>query len=65
MTTGYRFTSVGGYEPGFQQMFDLRSGFRLFDFNLTGKAKEGSNPFADHYQLTASGLGGVPFPGAS
>ena len=63
VTTGYRFTSVGGYEPGFQQMFDLRSGFRLFDFNLTGKAKEGSNPFADHYQLTASGLGGDPFPG--
>jgi hypothetical protein len=35
----------------------------LFDFNLTGKAKEGTNPFADNYQLTASGLGGDPFPG--
>ncbi len=63
ITTGYRFTSIGGYKQTFQQMFDLESGFRLFDFNLTGKAKEGSNIFADEFQVTASGLGGDPFPG--
>src|SRR3982751_2201331 len=62
-TAGYRFTDIGGRKQMFQQMFDLESGFRLFDFNLTGKAKEGSNLFADTYQLTASGLGGDPFPG--
>src|SRR3954453_11850309 len=62
-TAGYRFTDIGGRKQTFQQMFDLESGFRLFDFNLTGKAKEGSNLFADTYQLTASGLGGDPFPG--
>ena len=37
----------------------------MFDFNLTGKAKEGSNPFADDFQLTASGLGVIHFPAAS
>jgi hypothetical protein len=47
----------------YKQLIDLDSGFRLFDFDLTGRAKEGSNAFADTYQLTASGLGGDPFPG--
>jgi hypothetical protein len=47
----------------YQQLFNLNGGPRLFDFNLTGKAKEGTNPFADTYQLTASGLGGDPYPG--
>ncbi|MBV9084903.1 MAG: hypothetical protein JOZ62_19670 [Acidobacteriaceae bacterium] len=47
----------------FKQLFDLNTGFRVFDFNLTGKANDGSNPFADNFQLTASGLGGDPFPG--
>ena len=27
-TTGYRFVSIGGYKPTFQQLFDLKSGFR-------------------------------------
>jgi hypothetical protein len=49
VTTGYRFDAIGGRKEMFQQLFDLNSGFRLFDFNLTGKAKEGSNPFADTY----------------
>ena len=62
-TTGYRFVSIGGSKQTFQQFFDLNSGFRLFDFNLTGKAKEGGNSFANDFQLTASGLGGDPFPG--
>ncbi|MBV9678703.1 MAG: hypothetical protein JO185_20370, partial [Acidobacteriaceae bacterium] len=62
-TVGYRFTDIGGRKQTFQQMFDLESGFRLFDFNLTGKAKDSSNLFADTFQLTASGLGGDPFPG--
>ena len=63
VTTGYRFTSVGGYKPGFQQMFDLGSGFRLFDLNFSGRAKEGASAFADNFQITASGLGGDPYPG--
>lgn len=63
VTTGYRFVSTGGFTPMYQRLIDLEGGYRLFDFNLTGKAKEGSNPFADDFQLTASGLGGDPFPG--
>jgi len=62
-TAGYRFVSIGGYKPAFQQLFDLESGFRLFDFSLTGKAQGTGNHFADDFQLTASGLGGDPFPG--
>ncbi len=62
-TAGYRFVSIGGYKPAFQQLFDLESGFRLFDFSLTGKAQGTGNYFADDFQLTASGLGGDPFPG--
>src|SRR6266487_1880337 len=63
ITTGYRFDDIGGRKQKFQELFDLESGFRLFDFDLTGKAKEGSNSFVDQYELTASGLGGDPFPG--
>jgi hypothetical protein len=63
VTTGYRFDDIGGRKQTFQELFNLESGFRLFDFDLTGRAKEGSNTFADNYQLTASGLGGDPFPG--
>jgi len=60
-TSGYRFTDVSGYRPKFDELFDLNSGFRLLDFNLFGKAKEGENRFADDYSLTLSGLGGDPF----
>ena len=61
VTTGYRFTDVSGYEPNYQQLFDLNSGFRLLDFSLFGKAKD-ENRFADDYSLTLSGLGGDPYP---
>ncbi len=62
-TVGYRWDDIGGRKQTFQELFNLESGFRLFDFNLTGKAKEGSNSVADDFQVTASGLGGDPFPG--
>jgi len=61
VTTGYRFTSVSGYQPKFQELFDLNSGLRLLDFNLFGKAQDGANRFADDYSFTTSGLGGDPF----
>ena len=60
-TFGYRFTDVKGYEPKFDELFNLRSGPRLLDFNLFGKARAGENRFADNYSLTTSGLGGDPF----
>lgn len=60
-TFGYRFTDVKGYEPKFEQLFDLKSGPRLMDFDLFGKAREGQNRFAGDYSLTLSGLGGDPF----
>jgi hypothetical protein len=61
-TAGYRFDSIGGRQEKFNELFDLQSGPRLFDFNLSGQAKEGVSRFADHFNLTASGLGGDPFP---
>ena len=58
VTTGYRFTDVKGYQPMFQQLFDLNSGFRVMDFSLFGQARAGTTPFADSYSLAVSGLGG-------
>ena len=63
-TFGYRFTDVSGYQPKFQELFDLRSGPRLLDFSLFGKAKDNENRFADDYSLTATGIGGEPFASA-
>ncbi|MEQ1947792.1 MAG: hypothetical protein ABL995_11420 [Bryobacteraceae bacterium] len=60
-TFGYRFTDISGYEPKFDELFNLRSGPRLLDFNLFGTAQEGKNKFADNYSLTTSGIGGDPF----
>src|SRR5258706_14266288 len=62
-TFGYRFTDVSGYQPKFQELFNLRQGARLLDFSLFGKAQDGENRFADDYSLTASGIGGDPFTG--
>ena len=60
-TFGYRFTDISGYEPKFNELFDLRSGPRLLDFDLFGTAQDGKNRFADSYSLTTSGIGGEPF----
>ena len=63
VTAGYRFTDIGGREEMFRQLINLQSGFRVLDFNLTGRAKQGSNQLVDTFQFTASGLGGDPYPG--
>ena len=52
-TVGYRFDEVRGRKETFQQLFDLQSGFRVFDFNLTGKAKGWRQSF--HGRLPANG----------
>jgi hypothetical protein len=61
VTVGYRFDNVKGYLPMFQELSDLRKGFRLTDFNLFGEAQNGVNPFADTYSMSVTGLGGEPF----
>lgn len=61
-TGGYRFETVKGYAPQFQEMFDLGKGFRLFNFNLDGVTVGEKNAFADSFSLQLSGLGGDPFP---
>jgi hypothetical protein len=63
VTVGYRFTDFKGRQEKFLELFDLQKGFRLMDFNLMGRAKEGVSPFADSYTLNVSGLGGDPYPG--
>jgi hypothetical protein len=63
-TVGYRFIDVSGYRPQFQQMFNLREGFRVHDLTLYGDAQDRTSSFADRYSFTASGLGGDPFPSA-
>jgi hypothetical protein len=61
ITMGYRFTDVKGYQPMFQQLFDLNSGFRVTDFSVFGQAHESAASFADSYSLAVSGLGGDPW----
>jgi hypothetical protein len=63
-TGGYRLNGISGYEPQYKEMFDLGQGFRLFDLSLFGESQEGKNPFADHFSLQTSSLGGDPFPTA-
>ena len=63
-TGGYRFNDVKGYAPQYQEMFDLGKGFRLLDLDLYGDSQETKNPFADHFSLQTSSLGGDPFPTA-
>ena len=43
-TFGYRFTDVSGYQPKFQELFNLRQGPRLLDFSLFGKAQGRREP---------------------
>jgi len=43
VTAGYRFTDIKGYRPKFDELFDLQKGFRLMDFNISGRSKDGSN----------------------
>jgi hypothetical protein len=64
VTLGYRFADIKGYQPQFLELFDLQKGFRLQDFNMFGESEPGVNPFADTYSVSASGLGGDPFPTA-
>jgi hypothetical protein len=63
-TAGYRFTDVKGYVPQYQEMFDLRKGLRLLDFDLYGESEGTKNAFADDFSVQLSGLGGDPFPTA-
>lgn len=59
---GYRFTDVTGSTPTFRQLFNLSDGPRLFGVDVHGTAADGSRAFADTFALSASGLGGDPFP---
>ena len=63
VTVGYRFTDIGGREQKYTELFNLQQGFRLMDFNLTGRTAGEVGAFADSYSVHASGLGGDPFPG--
>src|SRR5262245_38230322 len=63
VTAGYRFVDTSGQRAKYLELFNLRKGFRVNEFELFGRAPEGQNGFADNYSATASGLGGDPFPG--
>ena len=61
-TVGYRLTDISGRQEKYLELFNMQSGFRLLDFDLTGNAKQSASSFADRFQLTGSGFGGDPFP---
>ena len=62
-TAGYRFLGTTGRKQKYLELFNLRQGFRVNEFELFGRAPEKGNDYADNYSITASGLGGDPFPG--
>jgi len=62
-TAGYRFLDTSGRKQKYLELFNLRQGFRVNEFELFGRAPENGNDYADNYSITASGLGGDPFPG--
>ena len=59
---GYRFRSLTGSRDTFRELIDLTEGPRLFGVDLHGDAAEGASLFVDRFAVTASGLGGDPFP---
>ena len=61
-SVGYRATSVTGRDEMYRELFNLGNGPRLVDFNLFARAPQGKNLFADTFSISASGLGGDPFP---
>src|SRR5437773_9447728 len=63
ITAGYRFLDTSGRREKYLELFNLRKGFRLNEFELFGRAPSKGNDYADTYSVTASGLGGDPFPG--
>src|SRR5262245_23562914 len=60
ITGGYRFTDVSGRRQKYNELFDLRTGFRLFDVNVAATAVDNQR-FADSVFFFASGIGGDPF----
>src|SRR5947207_11993140 len=63
ITAGYRFLDTRGRRENYLELVNLRKGFRVNEFELVGRAPEKGNNYADTYSITASGLGGDPFPG--
>jgi hypothetical protein len=59
---GYRYTSVKGHTPAYRQFFDLPQGVRLLSVDWQGQARGERQAFADAFSISASGLGGDPFP---
>ncbi len=59
---GYRWRSIEGSEDSFRQLFDLTEGPRVLGFDLHGAMAKGANGLTDAFAVTASGLGGDPFP---
>ncbi|MEQ1869971.1 MAG: hypothetical protein ABL961_08095 [Vicinamibacterales bacterium] len=57
---GYRVVDVSGSSDAFRQYFDVDDGFRLLGVDMHGQMKPGR--VADTFFVTASGLGGDPFP---
>src|SRR5215510_14884852 len=62
VTAGYRFTDISKRREKYYELLDLRSGFRVNEFDLFGRASEKGNGLADTYSVNASGLGGDPYP---
>src|SRR6266705_490643 len=63
VAAGYRFLDTSGRRQKYLELFNLKKGFRVNEFELFGRAPEKGNDYADTYSITASGLGGDPFPG--
>jgi hypothetical protein len=60
-TAGYRMVDIDGSKPKFREDYNLRSGLRLFDFDVAGAAKEPEKTRLDRFHLLVERPGDEPF----
>jgi hypothetical protein len=63
VTAGYRFADVADRRQKFDELFNLRTGPRIHNFEWRGQSSE-TGRFADSYSVSGYGFGGEPFAGS-
>jgi hypothetical protein len=59
-TAGYRTVDIDGSKSKYREDYNLRSGFRLFDFDVSGTAKDPAKSSLDHFHLLVDTPGDEP-----
>jgi hypothetical protein len=59
-TAGYRMVDIDGSKPKYREDYNLRSGLRLFDFDVSGAAKAPEETRLDRFHLQVETPGDEP-----